>query len=154
MAVSLQYFPTQQHGSIYSSRQEMLPGLPLTTWSPYNWASTYAVTIPNLQPSDVVQCIAQAEVTNNLRYNVQVDRVLAIGTTNQAWPDTINPVTSENVTPDMHHMAVNMSVIDTGRSGNVTYSLVLSAASTNALQGDTLTVEHGYGGLWCHVTSS
>lgn len=150
-SIPLQFFPTQQSGNVYSSRQEMFASLPLTAWSPYNWGSVYAVTIPNLQPSDVVQCVAQAEVTNNLHFNVQVDRVLAIGTTNQAWPAIINPVTSENVTPDMHHMAINMSVIDTGRSGTVTYSLVLSAASTNAQQGDAVTVERGYGGLWCHV---
>lgn len=154
MAVSLQYFPTQQQGTVYFEAREMVGALPLTTESPYNWASIYAVTIANLQPSDVVQCIAQGEVTNNLGYNVQVDRMFATSITNQAWPQQLGPARGENVTPDMHHMTIDDSLIDTGRSGTVTYSLVMSAASTNALMGDTLTIEQGYGALRCHVTSS
>lgn len=154
MAVSLQYFPTQQQGSVYSSRQEMLSTLPLTADSPYNWASVYAVTIPNLQPTDVVQCVAQAEVTDSLGFPVMVDRTIAIGTTNQAYPNAVVPPNGQNVTPDIHHMSADLSMIDTGRSGSVTYSLVLAAASTRAEMGDALTVEQGYGGLWCHVMSS
>ena len=62
MAVNLRYSPTLQQGAVYYEAQEMVAALPLTTESPYNWSSIYAVTIPNLQPSDVVQCVAQAEV--------------------------------------------------------------------------------------------
>ncbi|WP_207000766.1 hypothetical protein [Trinickia mobilis] len=139
-------------GNVYTSTDAWVTSLGLTSGSPYNFQTVYSVTIPNVQPTDAVTCNAQAEVTNNLGYDVQVDRVIAYGTVNDAYPSTGQPVTTENVSPDMHHMAINWTWIDTGNSGAVTYSLDLAAASTSASNGANIAVEQGYGYLRCAVT--
>lgn len=138
----------------------MFASLPLTTGQSsttseqYVFGSVYSVTIPNLHPDNVIECKAQAEVTNPYQYNVQIDRGFAVGTTDEAFPNMIDPLNSENVTPDMHHMSINISDQFHGYSGTVTFSLVLSAASTSAQLGDAVRVEQGYGYLKCHVMTN
>jgi hypothetical protein len=63
----------------------------------------------------------------------------------------VNPLYGENVTPDMHHMAIDTWGTDSGESGTVYYSLILEAASSNAVPGDYAKLEHGHGGIWCTV---
>jgi hypothetical protein len=141
-------------GNVYTSTQEWVSNLMLTNDSPYNYQTVYSVTVPNVQPGSVVECNAQAEVTNNLGYNVQVNRVIAYGTANDSYPVSAQPITTSNVTPNMHHMNLNWTWIDTGSSGTVTYSLDLAAASTSATGGAYITVEPGYGYIRCHVMAS
>lgn len=153
MAVNLTQYATSVDASgIYSESQEMTSFLPLTTWTPYNFVSVYAVTMQGLQPTDKVHCEAEAEVTNNLGYDVQVDKVIAADVTNEAFPNNLmDKLRSQNVTPDVHHMDIDASWTKSGYSGTVTFSLVLIAASTKAQQGDELIVEKGYGSLQCYV---
>lgn len=139
------------NGNIYTSTDAWVTSLALTSGSPYNFQTVYSVTIPNVLPTDAITCNAQAEVTNDLGYNVQVDRAIAYGTVNGAYPSASQPITTENVTPDMHHMTINWTWIDTGNSGSVTYSLDLAAASTSAGSGASITVEQGYGYLRCSL---
>jgi len=141
-------------GNVYMSTQEWINDLMLTNGSPYNYQTIYSVTIPNVQSTDVVECNAQAEVTNPYQYNVQVNRVIAYGTVADSYPVTPQPPTTGNVTPDMHHMPINWTWLDSGSSGTVTYSLDLAAASTSADTGSYLTVEPGYGYIKCHVMAS
>lgn len=127
----------------------------MTTGLPYNWQSVYAVTIPNLKPTDVVQCIAQMEVTNDYNYHIQVNRAIGVGIASGKEIQPLAPVMAEDVAEDVqHHMPVNAAAFDTGRTGTVTYSLFTVAASLDEQNGDMLKVEPGYGGLWCHVTAS
>lgn len=145
--------PTEQRGQLWFSRKELTNALQLTGSSGYIWQSVYTVTVRDVKPTDIVHCIAQAEVTNNLGYNVQVDRAIAIGDwSGTAWPTFVNPVAGQNVTPGTHHMYVQFSTYDEHpRAGDITYSLVLQAASTAAGPGALLAVEPGYGMLQCKV---
>lgn len=132
----------------------MLACLPMTTGLPYNWQSVYSVTIPNLKPTDVVQCIGQMEVTDDLGYSVQINRAIGIGVANGPRIPPLNPVMAQDFDTHVHHLAVNTAAYDTGRSGTVTYSMYTVAASLDYKAGDMIKIEQGYGGLWCHVMSS
>jgi hypothetical protein len=151
MAVNLKYRATTVDSGIYSSGGEMTTQLPLTTGSPYNFASVYSVTIPNVVDSDVIHCDVQAEITSNYDFEVQIDRAFAIGTTNEAWPEQVQPIRGTNVTLSMHHMAIDSSFNIKHHTGAVTIAFDLSAASTAGLQGQAVTVEQGYGGMQCYI---
>ena len=93
------------------------------------------------------------EVTNNLNYSVQLDRAIGVGVANGPAIAPANPVMAQDFDTHVHHLAVNTAMYDTGRPGSVTYSLYTLAASLDYQSGDTVIIEKGYGGLWCHVTS-
>jgi hypothetical protein len=141
-------------GNDYISTQEWVSNLMLTNSSPYNFQTVYSVTIPNVQMGNVIDCNAQVEVTNNLGYTVQIDRVIAYGTVNDSYPVSDQPITAGNVTSDMHHLPINWNWRVKNASGTVTISLDLAAASTSAGTGAYVTVEQGYGYIDCHLMAS
>lgn len=144
-----------QNVQYYSSTQDQIGVLPVTNGSTYNYYTAYMVQIPNLVPADIVQCMGQSEETNPYSYNVMIGRAIARGT---SWGGTgagftwLNPPTSENVSPNMHHMAIQNIGFDTGQTGYVYYSLILYAASGSGTS--SLTHEAGYGGIYCLVYKS
>jgi hypothetical protein len=140
-----------------TSDDSWINSLQLTNSPPYNWQTVIAVGVPNVLSTDIVKCHAITEVTDDLGYNVQVDRTIARGTTGGTYPGAyptlpaFGVITAENVDPNMHHMTVETESVDYGVSGNMVYSLVMSAASTAAGTSSYLTVEKGYSRLWCEV---
>jgi hypothetical protein len=124
---------------------------------PYTFWPAYIVTVTGLQPTDVVQCHAQAEVTSNHPFNVQVDRVIGKSASGRwssndsASLSALNPLAGENITSDTHHMVINTWATDTGETETMTYALFLEAASTSAAVNDSIILNRGNGGLWCTV---
>lgn len=142
--------------SVYRSRTEDIMDVPLTAGLPYTWWTAYSLVIPALTPGSVVLLTGQFEVTNDLGYNVQVDRYFGI---NGAYgsttiPTPLNPITCSNVTPDIHHLRdqviaviddASMAALGLTFGGDLVVALVLSAASTSYRSGAYLVLEHGYG---------
>lgn len=144
--------------TVFSSLQEQTDAIPITLGGePYTFWPAYIVAVTGLQPTDVVQCHAQAEVTSAHPFNIQVDRVIGKNaggkwlSNDQASIGALSPLSGENITLNMHHMVVTTWATDTGETGTMSYALLLEAASTSAAVTDTLTLQRGDGGLWCTV---
>lgn len=142
---------------VYASTREVVTKLPLTGAKSYRYWTPYVVEVPDLAATDVVRCHAQAEVTTSYPFPVQVVRAIVPapkGGLRGARRDRIHPVNplyGENITLARHHMAIVTMATDTGREGTVRYALLLQAASTRFEPGQALTIEPGYGGIWCTV---
>src|SRR5690348_15569042 len=143
--------------TVFASTAATMTQIPMTRSPPFTFWSAYVVEVTDLVPTDVVQCHGQAEITDKDLYPVQIDRVIAKspdGGWNPGYADTIaklNPLYGENVTPQMHHMAIDTWGVDTGETGTVYYSLLLEAASNVAVPNDYVVLEGSNGGIWCTV---
>jgi hypothetical protein len=105
-----------------------------------------SVKVPNLKPSDIVMVQAQAELTNDLGFNVGVGRGLLrspVGPDNAGAGTYTLPLAMDNVDPTMHHKVLNLATSDSGVTGDAYYNLVVYAVSSWG--SGPLAVEPGYG---------
>ncbi|MFF1547166.1 hypothetical protein [Streptomyces sp. NPDC058291] len=129
----------------------------LVDLSSSSYRTLYRVVMGPVEPGDALDIDADARVTNDLGYNVGVAWHLWIYDysnplkTNGPWT-RISAFSGENVTPDMHHMAMHISTLyrmpADWPSGHRPVVVMRADAHSTAWQsGDTLTVDAGYGQL-------
>lgn len=146
--------------AIQRSTATLIPRLPMTgTIGVYKFFSAYALTIPAVQPSWIVDLRAQYEVTNPWGFPVMIGSYIARGktplagtTTQPPYVDPTAPPTSCNITPPPqgeHHHRDGLFAVDTGVSGDQVYSLVLYCASVYMQPNQNYLVVEGpwYGGI-------
>ena len=107
--------------------------------------SLYSVCV-SVKTTEYVDIRYQAELTNDLPGNVglghEVDRIQGEGVKRIGRPGM------ENITPDMHHKALNGTTIDSEipADGNYCYHLRAWAVSNwTGVYGNSIKVENGYG---------
>ncbi len=114
-----------------------------------------SVKVPNLKSSDVVSIQAQAELTNDLGFNVGVGRALS---RSPVGPDDVGtgvhllPPAMDNVDPVMHHKVLNVATSDSGAVGDAYYNFIAYAVSSAG--SGPLKVELGYGTIRAVVIRS
>ena len=141
--------------TIYQSNVENVQDIPFNNGVPYLFWSPYTVTVPNLQPTDVIHITTRAEVTNPNNYLVMVGWFLS---NTQIYGSTYNPpvVGMPPVTQDIGvgHFVPAIDEWVTGYSGTVQFSLIVYAASSYAPSyGSYLVLERGYGLIQAAVFS-
>lgn len=121
------------------------------------YRTLYRVVLGGVCPGDTLDISADARVTNNVGYNVGVAwHLWMYSYTNPLrisgpwW--RISAFSGENVTPDMHHMAMHISTLyrmpDDWPSGDRPVIVMRADAHSTAWRaGDTLDVDAGYGQL-------
>lgn len=132
--------------SFYFDTTENATNIPITTGSA-NYVVLYSVPITVNGPLDIITVFSQLEVTNPYTYNVGVGRYVVISTSaTSVLGTTITPAVMDNVTPDMHHMVVNVNSVTSGvPAGSYFINFVGYAVANNAGSGAQLVVEQGYG---------
>lgn len=129
---------------------ERLTTLPVTVSAPYERHVIYSVPLPQLATGEALLALAEAELTNDLGYNVMVSSQLILATSETATVGSeISEANGFNITPDMHHgVVVKHGVfVAPGNYANRYVNLVAWAASTAAQPGAALAVEQDYGRL-------
>ncbi|MCT4493681.1 hypothetical protein [Bosea minatitlanensis] len=115
-----------------------------------------SVKVPNLTPADVVSIQAQAEITNNLSFNVGVGRMILrspIGPDNVGSGTYVLPAAMDNVDPYyLHHKVLNLATSDSGVTGDAYYNLIVYAVSSAG--SGLIQVESGYGTIRAIVMRS
>lgn len=104
-----------------------------------NGPAAYVYSV-NVSAAFPVLLIAQAEVTNDTKNNIGVGRYIL-----RSDGKKITSPVLDNVTPQMHHMVVNLSAFDFQPITNANYYLVLYALGPNGAE--KIRVEGGYGFL-------
>lgn len=109
--------------------------------------AVYSLQLPSLSIGNILSVTAQFEATNPYSYNVMLGRYLylcdATHNVNIVMPATTN------ITPNMHHLTVNIArnYKLTSNFVNPTLSLMAYSAASLASAGAQLKVEQGYGHL-------
>lgn len=136
--------------------------VPMTVGNaPYQYYTEFGMAMPQRNPGDVILVQARAEVTNPYPFNVQLVRYIGYGLPDAQQHETVTltPARAENVTPNMHHMTIDIdAVIDDQLlthvglpltlPANWVLTLMMEAASDAASAGQSLVHEGpGYGEL-------
>jgi hypothetical protein len=142
---------------LYKDATENILNLPVTTEATGPIRNNiYQVGPINVPPNSLVEVFFQAEVTNNLGYNVGVGRQIIRTTSATATSGTgVNKAVMSNSTPAEHHyVLVHFGTEEIGTAGlsNVYYSVPVWCVSTSAQPGHTLRLEPGYGELIVKVS--
>lgn len=114
----------------------------------------YSVLVPDLDSGDVVFAAAEAEITNDLGFNVMIASTLILADDGTDLPDgaivkEITEANAYNITPDMHHGTFTKvgSYECPEDMGDRFVNFCMRAASSAASTGDEVTVEQDYGRL-------
>jgi hypothetical protein len=113
----------------------------------------YSLQVPNLQPSNIVHVVVEAEVSNNTGKKVVYEWSLIRATSDTSTTGTYlkTPVEMSFISVQ-HHFVTELWSFDTGMpAGTYYYNLVASSKNAGILPGKTLTVEQGLGAITAMV---
>jgi hypothetical protein len=139
---------------IYESDKELYPTLGGTNGSTYAFWSAYWITVPGLQPGDVVHLNGQAEVTDPYGQPWMItgyfSTVAGNGTNDPpriGFPPAGEDMGLAQGEGGQCHKVVRCSTYVTGLTGDTVFNLILCCASTDYQSGQGLTLMQGYGGI-------
>ena len=120
--------------------------------APYTYHVIYSQKLENLKRGQILQVMAEMEVTEQYNYNVQfvTYALLAHAQTEPIQGVKVSAANGENVTNNRHHMkrvVVGTYEITEQDEGTRYLNIVGQAASTAARDGHELRVERNYGRL-------
>ena len=130
---------------------ELVASLPATDDdSPYAPEVIFSAEIARISEGDIIQVMAEFEVTNDLGYNCMIASqvVLADAATSTSGTE-ITEANGFNITPGMHHgTTVRVGAYVASEDYTSVFVNVIGYAASSAAQpGDTLAVEPDYGRL-------
>lgn len=126
---------------------EMQTGLPIPV-SPGTALPIMQIPV-DVEAGDVLQVMAEFEVTNPYSYNAMISSILVLTTSpNAVSGSEISEMNAFNVTPGMHHGVITkVGSIECPEAGLKWVTLAALSAASGAGSGDALVVEQDYGRL-------
>lgn len=134
------------------NNSELVAQLPLVPAS--TRMVVFSLPLPDLAVGDVVQAFGSFGATNPELYNVMVGKYLVIASSAGATTGIeVSEASTRNITPDMHHDAVQSygSYKVTSALINRFLNYIAYTAANPAQAGDYVAVEPDYGRLFVNV---
>jgi len=113
-------------------------------------AVVYSVLVPTIKKNDVINITSELEVTNEHIYNAMISCNIILANKHiDVYGTLIDQSNAFNITPDMHHGVITKARNWQAESDyKLKYvNVVCWSASVNAVAGDMLKLESGYGHL-------